>query len=219
MSSLDDFSRIIDEHIAAEEVLIAPDQLSANMAALGDRRASFDSFAALIVHQICEPRLRVVAGKFANAGPVRVNAGLRCSCDFGYSDRFPAHTSAALTVGHDACIENVEVLYEVNIIPVFLKYDRFDKLSFRVGELAPSIVIQWVEARLITFIKTYLSVAAADKVQASAVAIDPVCGMRLCRQPGTAHTEFRGHPYFFCSDECRAAFEHDPEAYVWFKVI
>jgi Cu+-exporting ATPase len=43
--------------------------------------------------------------------------------------------------------------------------------------------------------------------------VDPVCGMQV--DPATAlQTEHDGHPYYFCSDHCRAKFEADPDRYV-----
>lgn len=45
-------------------------------------------------------------------------------------------------------------------------------------------------------------------------AIDPVCGMKVVREEaaGTAHHE--DMIYYFCSVECKTAFEEDPSKYV-----
>lgn len=46
------------------------------------------------------------------------------------------------------------------------------------------------------------------------MATDPVCGMKV--EPGRekAKTEYRGRPYFFCSESCLKKFQSDPERYV-----
>ena len=42
---------------------------------------------------------------------------------------------------------------------------------------------------------------------------DPVCGMMIDTESAQGHTAFRGRTYYFCSSECVAAFELNPEQY------
>jgi Cu+-exporting ATPase len=55
---------------------------------------------------------------------------------------------------------------------------------------------------------------AADKAAEIALAIDPVCGMKV--NPATARHRFahQGQDYFFCSGRCRERFEAEPEKYL-----
>ena len=46
-----------------------------------------------------------------------------------------------------------------------------------------------------------------DRVQ------DLVCGMMIDPDNAVAVTEYESREFYFCSDECRRAFEADPEAY------
>jgi YHS domain-containing protein len=43
---------------------------------------------------------------------------------------------------------------------------------------------------------------------------DPVCGMELRPGQEAASVNYQGRGYHFCSGECRAAFEADPQRYV-----
>jgi Cu+-exporting ATPase len=43
--------------------------------------------------------------------------------------------------------------------------------------------------------------------------IDPVCGARLERSRAVAASAHEGRAYFFCSQECKARFDADPEAF------
>ncbi len=45
------------------------------------------------------------------------------------------------------------------------------------------------------------------------ISIDPVCGMTVDESTGLS-AKFRGHEYYFCSEECLHRFESDPAAYV-----
>lgn len=42
---------------------------------------------------------------------------------------------------------------------------------------------------------------------------DPVCGMYLMPDDAVAETEYGGQTFYFCSEECQAEFEMDPERY------
>jgi YHS domain-containing protein len=43
--------------------------------------------------------------------------------------------------------------------------------------------------------------------------IDPVCGMKVDEKNAPAETEFAGKKFSFCSEQCRARFEQNPEQY------
>ena len=42
---------------------------------------------------------------------------------------------------------------------------------------------------------------------------DPVCGMSIEQREAPAKSEFQGTTYFFCSPECKRAFQHQPRKY------
>jgi YHS domain-containing protein len=44
--------------------------------------------------------------------------------------------------------------------------------------------------------------------------IDPVCGMEVdSEKPETSKVEHGGQTYYFCSADCRGAFEEDPDRF------
>jgi len=42
---------------------------------------------------------------------------------------------------------------------------------------------------------------------------DPVCGMRIETGEAAGHSRYEGRTYHFCSEQCQARFEADPERY------
>lgn len=44
--------------------------------------------------------------------------------------------------------------------------------------------------------------------------IDPVCGMDVTYETAQARTEYDGQTFYFCSLDCKEAFDKDPEHYV-----
>lgn len=43
---------------------------------------------------------------------------------------------------------------------------------------------------------------------------DPVCGMEVSRETAQATSEYDSKSYYFCSMDCKDAFDEDPEQYV-----
>lgn len=44
---------------------------------------------------------------------------------------------------------------------------------------------------------------------------DPVCGMQINMDTAPAQTEYNGEIYYFCSQGCKAAFDENPEQYLF----
>jgi Cu+-exporting ATPase len=47
----------------------------------------------------------------------------------------------------------------------------------------------------------------------TALAIDPVCGMRVDEADSAGAVRYEGRTYHFCSEQCRAKFDADAERY------
>ncbi len=45
------------------------------------------------------------------------------------------------------------------------------------------------------------------------MAIDPVCDMEVDPTLAAVSTEYGGRTYYFCSDECKAEFESNPQLF------
>lgn len=43
---------------------------------------------------------------------------------------------------------------------------------------------------------------------------DPVCGMDVNPRAAPAKSSYQGRMYYFCSPECKEAFEKEPQRYV-----
>src|SRR5271154_133142 len=51
-------------------------------------------------------------------------------------------------------------------------------------------------------------------VQKSALALDPVCGMRVDPERAAGQSSYKAETYFFCSTGCAAKFKADPEKFL-----
>jgi YHS domain-containing protein len=47
----------------------------------------------------------------------------------------------------------------------------------------------------------------------TAMAKDPVCGMTVDENRAPARSTYQGQTFYFCSQECKDKFDHNPETY------
>ena len=220
MAALEEFSRQIEARLAAarREPRWQPAETAQFMAELGARRRQFEEIAPRIVKTIIQPRLQAVACYFPNAAPDRVDRNDRSAYWFGYCERFPADAKVEIAVEHDERIESLVIHYELYIMPVFLKFDAHDKLTMPLGAVADHTIADWTEAKLLGFLYTYLRLDRGDDDFVDEIVVDPVCGMRISRSSAGTTMDYRGHPYYFCTDECRQRFAKEPLRYVRFEI-
>lgn len=219
MADLEHFSRQIEARLATarREPNWQPDQTAEFMADLAPRRRVYEDVAPRLVQTIIRPHLQSLASFFPNAKLDRAEHDDRCACWFGYCDRFPTNTKVEIAVEHDERIENLVIHYELYIMPVFLKFDAHDKLTTPLGGVADQAIADWVEAKLLAFLDTYLRLDRGEDDFEDEVVVDPVCGMRISRSSAGAKMDYRGHPYYFCTDECRQQFDKEPTRYIRFE--
>lgn len=43
--------------------------------------------------------------------------------------------------------------------------------------------------------------------------VDPVCDRKIEEEGSAGSVNYEGAEYYFCSEDCRAKFERDPESY------
>jgi YHS domain-containing protein len=71
----------------------------------------------------------------------------------------------------------------------------------------PEKVAQWVDDRIISFVKTYQSLHENEFYLKDHMVNDPVIGVRFPKFAAGATLEWKGKTYFFVSDETRREFQ------------
>lgn len=193
------------------------DQIGREMANLQLKLEGFERLSAQLVDGCIRPRLALVAARFTNADLDRHERNASCGASFGYCNRYPATVRVTFVVQHDDTVENLLFRFEVRIQPVFFKYEPHDKLVLPIHDLDEKHVARWVEERLLSFLHDYLRLDRGEESLDEDLLTDPVCGMRLARNAVAANETYRGHSYYFCTEECLQKFSKDPSRYVWFR--
>jgi hypothetical protein len=63
-----------------------------------------------------------------------------------------------LSFYHDADIRNVVAEYLLEIVPVFVKFERQSRLETKIESFSEEAVVDWLDNRIVQFFRTYLAI-------------------------------------------------------------
>ena len=199
--------------VAAERRREHQDHVSQHMQELEERSSEFNNVAE-ILGTVIKPRMQKLTGYFENATfSASDYNGVHCTCEFASNERFPASTKLSLVVTHDKEIKTVIVGYSLEILPIFMDFERHDQIDFPLGDVDMMRASSWVDEKLVTFVETYLRLEKVDAYHRFNKVTDPVCHMQLRKADAGATTVHKGKTYYFCVEKCQQAFLTDPERY------
>jgi YHS domain-containing protein len=218
MSEMNELETRIREKLDARQHQrgLRQDHVAQRMQEYEERHQRFTTLADQLMEAVVRPRLRTLATHFDNARLLDNDPAGRhhCVCQFLHTDRFPASVRLELAVSRDGDFQNLLVLYDLEILPVFFAFERRDQLTLPLASVNEARVAAWVEEKILHFVDTYLRLENAPRYQEGNVAVDPVCGMHVNKAHAAAEMTYRGQTYYFCIPECRARFAEDPERYL-----
>jgi YHS domain-containing protein len=218
MSDGHELGRRLEEELsaAAERRRVQNDPQRRSIVEFQERHEHFTMIADRVMHTIIRPRAHKTAEYFKHAQvPGRDDAGNgRCVLYLEPTLRFPTTAKLEFVVSRDAQCETLMLLSHLEILPIFFPPESCAGLSVPLGRVNDDTVAAWVDERFVCFVRTYLRVEAADQYDAKNFATDPVCGMRINRLYAAGQSEFDGHVYYFCLEDCLKKFIEHPRQYL-----
>jgi YHS domain-containing protein len=218
MNDLTELARRIAEKLAAQQELavLHYNHQHERMREWEERHQRYTALADHIVADIIRPRLQELACKFDNA---ELLCGDRlgrhqCICAFKHTPRYPATAKLELAITRDGSAENVCLLYNLSILPVFFAFKGQDQMTMPLDRLNESKIAEWFDEKIMDFLDAYLQLGTVDQYQTQNEVTDPVCGMRINKIFAAAAADYQGRTYFFCVPECKAKFVVDPDPYL-----
>jgi len=130
------------------------------------------------------------------------------------SDACSAKVELSFHLGHDGPIENAIIDYRLEIIPIFIKFDRQDQLLIRIDSPNEHAIAEWIDDTLVGFTRTYFEMYFTEQYQQQSFETDPVMNIRFPRAFAAGKTEYQGRTYHFYTKESLQAFEKSPSQYV-----
>ena len=196
---------------------LVQDHLQQRMTELDRRHQQFVLIADRLLREVVRPRFERVVAHFQHAEVIDADQVVRrfhCSCRLKHCERFPATGELSLILSHDERVENLLVIYRLEILPIFFRFLGSDHEAFPLEIVDEKRLAEWVDQRLLAFVDTYLRLEETDQYQSENLVTDPVCGMRINKLYSPACVEDRGREFYFCTEGCRSKFVENPGHYV-----
>lgn len=168
----------------------------------------FEETARRILATTVYPRMQALSHRFENAelkGPEECKS-LMCVCELAHTRRFPATATLVFTVFPGEGYESLDMRSKVEIYPVLMEFERHDQRTFGMENLDEDRIGEWVEAKLLSFLETYLKVETHPRYQKDNFVICPVCEMRIPYFEVAAILERKHETFYFCSQVCKDRF-------------
>ncbi|WP_436714648.1 hypothetical protein U8335_16895 [Roseiconus lacunae] len=114
---------------------------------------------------------------------------------------------------HDTDVENAILEYRLQILPVFVKFVAHDQLSIPIADKADTNAIDWIDARLVGFVKTYFDVFFHSEYQRQHLVADPVFRIQFPKSMASGVRELGGKTFHFFTEESCRLFDKNPSHY------
>jgi YHS domain-containing protein len=118
-----------------------------------------------------------------------------------------ARVRLRLSATHDDDIRNLVLGYDLEILPIFIKYNPHAELAIPLDKADRATVENWLDDRLIEFAQTYVTIHFTDQYQKDHMVTDPVANVRFPKVFAQSSLEKGGKTYYFISDQTRREFE------------
>jgi len=208
METVDSFVARIDSVLGGERRKIA-DFRKEQTELYHDREQRLVRYEAEVrdLIPLIAPRLRALAERFKDV--VKVQPVVRAHTRELLLEFRSSLARVRLKFGAfpDRDVRNIIFEYDLDIVPVFLKFDSQLTLQQPLEKVDRAAVIKWFDDRIVDFIKTYVSIYENDFYLQGQWVNDPIAGVSFPKHFAATTLKWQGETYFFISHETLDEFE------------
>ena len=107
----------------------------------------------------------------------------------------------------DQEVRHLILLYDLEILPALMQFDSHAQAEWPIEAIDRKAIGQWVDDRIVSFVKTYLSLHENEYYLKEHMVSDPVAGVRFPKFAAAATLDWGGKTYYFIGDDTRREFE------------
>jgi len=108
---------------------------------------------------------------------------------------------------HDRDVTHILLDYDLQIIPVFFRFNPHARLEIPIESYDELAVSAWIDDRLLDFANAFLELHLTKQYQERVMVSDTVAGISFPKYFAASTLEHGGTTYYFISDETRQEFE------------
>ncbi len=206
MADISAFVKRLDEQVAQARSRVGEKQSELQQAYTA-RAERYKTFLRLMqdLQGVAKPRLEELAKhcKF-DAKPVEDADGKSTTLNF---ETPVAKVRLRLSATHDTEVRNLVLVYDLEILPIYFKFNPHAELEIPLGKVDRAKIEAWLDDRLIEFAQTYITLHFTDQYQKDHMVTDPVANVRFPKAFAQSTFEKAGNTYYFISDQTRREFE------------
>lgn len=213
MSKVEELLSRIDKEFSAVEERIKKNQ-SQQLDMYRDRQDRLAKFEQTLDHlrDVWRPRLEAFAKRFGDrikvtpsAGPTKRSATYQFRTDL-------AHVQLSLSATTDQKIEQIILNYDLQIMPILMKYENHAELALPLDAVDDETVAKWIDDRLVQFVQVYLSLHENEYYLKPHMVEDPIAHVRFPKFAAGAKLESEGKTHYFINDETLGLFQEQQAA-------
>ena len=158
------------------------------------------------LRDIWKPRLELLVKKFE--GRVQTTPRIVPSTrevTFDFQSRL-AHVRLKLSAFTDRDIEKLILSYDLEIIPILMRFKPHDELELPLNEVDKEAVAKWIDDRIVDFVQTYFSMGENEIYLKDEMVEDPIAHVRFPKQAASTTIEWQGKKFYFIGEETRREF-------------
>jgi hypothetical protein len=197
--------------IDAEFSAVAQKVKKAQTGQLEEQRQRQQRLARLVevfgeLSEVWRPRLDLLVAKFGDRVQVkpRVVPSTR-EVTLEFLSRV-ARVRLKLSAFTDRDVTKVILSYDLEIVPVVVRYEPHAELEFPLGAVDKEAVTKWVDDRLVGFVQTYFSLGETDIYLKDEMVEDPIARISFPRVAAAGTLEWQGQTVYFIDDHTRREF-------------
>lgn len=156
---------------------------------------------------VWKPRLEILVKKFGDRVQVTPRAiPSTREATFEFQSKL-ARVRLRFSATTDRDVSRIILSYDLDIIPVFMRFDAHSEMECPIDAVDADTVGRWVDDRIVSFVKTYLSLHENDVYMKDEMVEDPVANVRFPRFAAAATADWNGKTFYFIGEDTRREFE------------
>ena len=206
MADLNTFLKRLDEQVEKARKGVEQKQSELQQTYEG-RKQRYQTFLRLIdeLRGVARPRLEKLAERCKfDATPTEDADGKSVLLKF----KTPvARVQLRLAVTHDTEVRNLLLVYDLEILPLYVKFNPHDEFAIPLEKADRAAVENWLDDRLVEFAETYVTIHFTDQYHQDHMVVDPVADVRFPKAYAQSSLEKEGKTYYFISEQTHREFE------------
>jgi YHS domain-containing protein len=159
------------------------------------------------LRDVWKPRLEALAQKFGDRVEVKPTVSpSRREATFAFKSPLAA-IDLRFSVVTDHEVKNVIFNYDLEILPILMQFESHADIKFPLDAVDQEALARWIDDRIVSFVKTYLSVHENSYYLKGHLVQDPIAGISFPKYAAGATLQHKGKTYYFVGEETRREFE------------